>query len=90
MSKPLSPAQAKKQALLHLATGLVVFTGHARAEMLKDDIDVNEVIRVLRAGVVEPAELEHGEWRYRFRTSGIYAVVAFQSNVVVVTAWRCR
>ena len=39
---------------------------------------------------LEPAELEHGSWRYRVHVATTYVVVAFRSELalLVVTAWR--
>ena len=47
---------------------------------------------VLRAGVVEPAEFEHGSWRHRVKTNRICVVVVLVSEreAVVVTTWRIR
>ena len=41
---------------------------------------------------LEPAEWEHGSWRYRVHTQRIWVVVAFRSEtrLVIVTAWRTR
>jgi len=65
---------------------------HALSEMAKDVITRDGVLAVLRGGVVEPAELERGSWRYRVRAASTYVVVAFRSAsaLVVVTAWRTR
>jgi hypothetical protein len=65
------PPHAVKQALLAaLASGSVNFTQHALTEMAKDKITQDEALAVLRAGVVEPGELERGSWRYRFGCPG--------------------
>jgi hypothetical protein len=58
--------------------------------MENDGITQSDVIRILRAGTIEPAEIERGSWRYRVRTQAAYAVVSFrsESSAVVVTAWR--
>lgn len=58
--------------------------------MAQDGISQAEAIGVLRSGVVEPAELERGSWRYRVRARRTYVVASFRSEAaaVVVTAWR--
>ena len=75
-----------------MATGRVVFSRHALEEMAKDRLSDGDVAAVLRGGVVEPAELERGSWRYRMRAGPVYVVVTFRSEteIVVVTAWRTR
>lgn len=90
VDEPLPPAQARALLRSILATGRVSFSGHALREMAEDGISQARVMGVLKAGVVEPAELVRGSWRYRVRTSTVYAVVTFRSAAwtVVVTAWR--
>ena len=60
--------------------------------MANDGITVDEVLQVLRGGVVEPAEFRRDSWRYRVRQGKRYAVVTFRSETrtVVVTVWRTR
>ncbi len=55
-------------------------------------MDELDVFNVLRAGVVEPGEWEHGSWRYRVRRGRHFVVVCFPAElaVLVVTAWRVR
>jgi hypothetical protein len=88
--EPLSPPDARR--LIHeiLVAGEVVSSRHAADEMAKDDLTLVDCINVLRSGVVEPAEWEHGTWRYRVHARRISVVVAFRSEarLVVVTAWR--
>jgi Domain of unknown function (DUF4258) len=90
MTEPLSPTDAKRLLLSIIEDGQVVFTRHAQEEMAKDNLNDGDVLNILRGGVVEPAEQENGSWRYRVRTSPMYAVVAFrgEDEAVVVTAWR--
>jgi hypothetical protein len=86
----LTPAGAKQLLRVIPASGEVVFTSHALNEMEQDGISQADAIGVLRSGVVEPAELERGSWRYRVRARSSYVVAAFRSEVtaVVVIAWR--
>jgi hypothetical protein len=89
--EPLSAALAKRRILAALAAGSVSFSGHALDEMAKDEITQDEVVSVLRGGVVEPGELERGSWRYRVRARRIYVVVTLAPDLaVVVTAWRVK
>lgn len=90
LTEPLRPAEAKKLLRAILASGEVVFTNHALDEMEQDGISQAEAIGILRGGVVEPAELARGSWRYRVRAHRTYVVAAFRSEAaaVVVTAWR--
>ncbi len=70
------------------------FSNHALEEMGKEDPDITEeeTLAVLRGGIVEPAELRSGSWRYRVRALGVYVVMAFrsESSAKVVTVWRLR
>lgn len=87
----LTQAQARKLLSYILANGEVVFSGHARREMSKDEMTEQDVINVLRAGQIhEPGELERESWRYRCHTNKFCVVVAFESTTmsIVVTAWR--
>lgn len=60
--------------------------------MASDRLIIGDIVNVLRGGVVEPAELTNGSWRYRVRTAKIFVVVCFVSadSMCVVTAWRMK
>jgi len=90
LKEPLTSDQTKKLLVAILVSGVVQFTGHARREMAGDGITEDEVIGVLRGGVVEPAEFENDRWRCRVRRTKTYVVVQFASSTktLVVTAWR--
>jgi len=90
VNQPLSPTDAKRLIVDIIDNGVVTFSRHAYEEMAKDDLNDQDALNVLRAGVVEPAEPERGTWRYRVRTSRMYFVVAFrtETELRVVTAWR--
>ncbi|MDD5310086.1 MAG: DUF4258 domain-containing protein [Deltaproteobacteria bacterium] len=90
--EPLKTREAGRLIREIVRNGSVAFTGHAFAEMAKDDLATTDVINMLRGGVVEPAEFENGSWRHRVRTARICVVVAFRSatELRVVTAWRMK
>jgi hypothetical protein len=90
LDEPLQPTAARALIRDILANGSVTFSKHAREEMEKDKLTFVDVTNVLRGGVVDPAELENGSWRYRVRTARIAVIVAFRSETElrVVTAWR--
>jgi hypothetical protein len=90
--EPLAPQKARRLLQEIVREGSVRFSGHALAEMKKDDLSTQDCLNVLRGGVVEPPELRDGTWRYRVRTARIYVVVAFRSekSCVVVSAWRLK
>lgn len=87
---PLPPHRARQLVRRVLEQGVVSFSGHASAEMEKDDLATADCINVLRGGVYEPPELEKGTWRYRVTTARICVVIAIltEDRVQVVTAWR--
>lgn len=89
---PLKPADAKALLRTILETGRVDVSSHAWVEMQTDRITIQDIFRVLRGGVVEPAEFRGGSWRYRVRHGRHYVVVSFRSEswTVVVTVWRTR
>jgi Domain of unknown function (DUF4258) len=88
--EPFDSTRAKQLIRKIIDSGTVNFSSHALEEMKKDNLTTVDCINVLRAGVVEPPELEKGTWRYRVRTNRIYVVIAFRSEtqLVVVTTWR--
>lgn len=89
---PLGTTAAKRLIRHIIEAGTVRFSGHALAEMARDELTAVDCVNVLRGGVVEPPELERGTWRYRVKTNRICVVVAFRSEheLVVVTAWRIQ
>lgn len=90
LDEPLSPSDARRLILTIVLSGEVRFSSHALVEMAKDAIRRDAVFALLRGGMVEPAELERGSWRYRVRVATTYVVIAFRSEaaLLVVTAWR--
>jgi hypothetical protein len=85
---------AKARRLLReiLVSGTLTYSGHAKKELAKDKLTTQDVVNVLRAGVVEASEFERGSWRHRVKTNTMCAVVVLVSEqeAVVVTAWRIR
>ncbi len=90
MNEPLDPPFAKALIRKIETDGEVVFSRHVEKQMIARDISIPDVLNVLRAGSVDPAELQNGSWRYPVRTARFQVVVAFRSEreLVVVTAWR--
>ena len=90
--KPLRPADARKLIGRILVDGKLFFSHHAQDEMAKDKMVEQDAINVLRAGSVDPAEIERGTWRYSVHTPRFCVVVTFDSETfaIVVTAWRKR
>lgn len=87
---PLKPAEARQLITEILSSGQLMFSRHAREEMANDRMVEQDAINVLRAGSVDPAEMERGSWRYRVHTLRFCVVVTFDdaTKAVVVTAWR--
>jgi hypothetical protein len=78
--EPFAPPGAKKRIRAILDEGNVSLSNHAEEELTKDGMTMVDVTNVLRGGVVEPAELERGSFRYRVRTNRMVVVVAFRSE----------
>jgi hypothetical protein len=94
VSESLHVDEATARKLLReiLAAGRLWYSGHAKAEMARDTLTTVDLENVLRAGVVEPCEFEHGSWRHRVKTNRICVVVVLlsETEAVVVTTWRIR
>jgi hypothetical protein len=92
LKEPLASSDAKRLIREILGAGEIVSSRHATDEMSMDGLTMVDCINVLRAGIVEPAELVRGTWRYRVHTQRMWIVVAFRSErrLVIVTAWRSR
>jgi len=89
--EPLKPQEARKlvREILESGEQSLFYSGHARLEMDDDEISEAEIERALR-GLVEPAEWEGGQWRYRFHAGNVWVVVALLDGlkIIVITAWR--
>ena len=86
---PLHPDEAKRLIRQVLRHGDLRWTRHAMRELEKDELDLPDAVNVLRGGVVEPAEWEGGQWRYRVRTTRMIVVITFvDDGLRVITAWR--
>jgi Domain of unknown function (DUF4258) len=85
-------AKARKLLREVLVSGVLTYSDHAKAEMVKDKLTTQDIVNVIRAGVVEPSEFERGSWRHRVETNTLCVVVVLVSEreAVVVTAWRFR
>ena len=48
-----------------------------------------DCVNALKAGTVDPAELENGTWRYPVRAGRITVVIAFRDvrTLTVITVW---
>jgi hypothetical protein len=88
--EPLKPPDARKLAREIFENGKVEISGHAREEMLKDNLATTDCLNLVRAGSFEAPEHINGEWRYRITTKRICVVITFKSidRLRVVTAWR--
>lgn len=94
VSEPISEGVAKNLIREILKAGHnLSFSDHAVEEMEKDDMDMVDVVNVLRGcQYIDPAEqhVQTGSWTYRVHTSNFCVVVAFRSTTKLrlVTAWR--
>lgn len=92
MDVPLPPRDARNRILAILEDGITLLSDHAVRELEAGDMDMNDVRNILRGGALQPAEWEHGEWRYRVLTPRMACVISFESEetLTVVTGWRRR
>ena len=75
-----------------VARGTVRWTDHALRRLSERTLTTVDCVNALRAGTVDPAELENPTWRYRVRAGGTTVVVVLRSEreLTVITAWRWR
>jgi len=91
MDQPLRAPEAKKLLRKILDGGEVTYSQpHAIERMRERGISLADCLNVMRAGVMQEAQLENGGWRHRIETAKIVVVVEFLSDdeVLVVTTWR--
>lgn len=89
--QPYRKGEAKKLLRKILSEGFVTYSQpHAHDRLKERNISILDCENVLRAGVVDEAELENGAWRHHVRTRKIVVVVQFLSEeeVLILTAWR--
>lgn len=91
----MTPAEARRVINRVLGDeGYVGVGDHAVRELAADELDMGDVLNILRCGDVRRAEWENGEWRYRVETQRMVVVIAFSEDgpptIFVVTAWRLR
>lgn len=93
MPQPFDAPETKRRIREILSNGSVRWTTHAKEEMAKDNISIEDAINTLRGGQAEPAEWINDAWRYRLRTNRFYVVVQFDEEnplLIIVTAWRVK
>lgn len=85
----LEPREARQLARRLLEEGNIIYGGHAKSEMAKDQLSEKDIERALR-GICDPAEWENEQWRYRFHSYDVWAVATFEEDtlVIIITAWR--
>ena len=91
--EPFQAHEAKRRIRQILHEGFVDWElPHFRDELRKDRLDMVDAVNCLRAGIVEEAEMDSGEWRYRIRTQKICLLVQFEAEdeLLVITIWRLR
>ena len=89
--------EAKRLAGRLLAESCFRISGHARSEMLKDQLTEADVVNAIRHGVAGKATMQpSGHYSYRFTRREVAVAVAFRYDgetpvaAVVCTAWRIR
>jgi hypothetical protein len=95
VSQPPTAAEVRAVLRRILSSGssaAVRFTQHALDPIAEDDLTTVDCVNVLKGGLVEEAEYEHGAWRHRVRTQRTCVVIEVlsDSEIVVVTAWRTK
>jgi hypothetical protein len=68
MDEPFDPKTCRARIRTALTEGEVIWSNHASQEMRKAGLTLADSLQVLRAGSVQPGELERGSWRYRVET----------------------
>jgi len=89
--QPYRKGEAKKLLKKILSEGFVTYSQpHALNRLKERNISILDCENVLRAGVVDEAELDNSAWRHHVRTQKIVVVVEFLSEdeILILTAWR--
>jgi hypothetical protein len=60
--------------------------------MVIDELTMLDCIAALRNGLVEPAEVEHGNWRFQVRYRNVMVVITIisEEELIIITAWRIK
>ena len=64
LSEPLRGTAAKTLIRAILQRGSVSYSAHAREELAKDKLTIEDAANILRCGIVDPGEIVNGTWRY--------------------------
>lgn len=89
--QPYRKGEAKRLLKSILSKGFVTYSRpHALDRLKERNISTLDCENVLRAGIVDEAELENGAWRHHVRTQKIVIVIEFLSEeeVLILSAWR--
>lgn len=93
MKERFSAKKAKNHLRKILKSGDVMYSiPHAQERLQQRNISTVDCENVLRAGLVEEAELERGAWRYRVCSPNMVVVIEFlsENTVLIITAWRIK
>lgn len=74
-----------------ISEGQVSFSRHARERMAERNLIENDVVNVLRCGLINEEPEQRGKtWRYKVETGRMSVIVGLRSTteVTVVSAWR--
>ena len=88
-NEPFGENAAKQLIKNCIACGQVSWTHHAFRRCSERGLTTGDCVNALKAGTVDPAELENGTWRYRVRAGPITVVIAFRNvrALTVITVW---
>jgi len=88
--EPLDYAVARQLMRTIIDAGNLSLSRHARSRMAERNMDMADVINVLRGGFVREHSYENGTYRYRFETPRMVVMAAFRSGALgrVVSVWR--
>ncbi len=97
LGEPLSNSRAKANLNWCFEEGSVIYTKHFRAEMINDNLTIEDVLAVCRSGtIVTPPEqdMKLGNWKYRIEGTtidGPRAAIVFTFRpeaAVLITAFK--
>jgi hypothetical protein len=88
-NEPFGENTAKRLIRDCIACGHVNWSDHATKRCLERGLTTGDCVNALKAGTVDPAELENGTWRYPVRAGRITVVIAFRDvrTLTVITVW---
>jgi hypothetical protein len=96
-TEALDDISLKKQIIKHLDTGEFFLTLHAAKEQEKDELDLQDILHVLRFGAADKKRLEFHtksqKWRYAIKgkteeSKIVTVILTFDTKMMIITVFK--